>query len=144
MNITTSKIEKITPEIAAKMLLKNINNRPITQSRVMEYAREMRIKNFHFTGEAIKFDGDGNLLDGQHRLLAVEESKETVEMLVIRGLDKEAFKYMDTGRTRQAQDVLAIEGIKNAPKIAAMVKFILIFTRLLQKRRPNCLDMNVR
>lgn len=125
----TSTIETITPSMARKMLEKNTMNRPVNNDNLDALAKEMVRKNFYLTGESIKIAKDGTLLDGQHRLMAIVKSGLAVKMFIIRGLENDSFKYMDTGRTRQASDVLAIEGVKNATKIAAMVKFVVNFKR---------------
>jgi hypothetical protein len=57
---------------------------------------------FQFTGDPIKFTGDGELIDGQHRLAAVQQSGLTLEFTVVRGLPREAQDVVDigAGRTR--------------------------------------------
>jgi hypothetical protein len=125
----TAKLVHITPTMARKYLDKNTMNRPLNQQNLEALAKEMSHNNFHVTGESIKVAKDGTLLDGQHRLQAIVFSGKAVKMFLIEGLEKDAFKYMDTGRTRQASDVLAIEGVTNATKIAGMVKFIINFNK---------------
>jgi hypothetical protein len=127
--MVTTTIENITPSTALKMLERNTKNRPVNENNLAALTREIANKNFAFTGESIKFAKDGTLLDGQHRLLAITKAGTAAKMIVIRGLDNDAFKYMDTGRTRQAADVLAIEGHKNAARMAAMSKFIIAFKK---------------
>lgn len=127
MSITTN-LETITPERAQNWLDEhNVKNRPINETNLQALLHDMKTDNFHLTGETIKFASNGDLLDGQHRLMAIAKSKKPCKMMVMRGLSSDAFKYIDTGRTRKASDVLGIEGIKNPSKIAAMVKFIITF-----------------
>jgi hypothetical protein len=129
MATLTADFETITPQSAKKLLDKNTMNRPISTDNLNVLIAEMTRKNFRVTGESIKVAQDGTLLDGQHRLQAIAKSGITVKMLVVRGLETDAFKYIDTGRKRLASDVLAIEGIKNPTKMAAMAKFIVNFKR---------------
>lgn len=124
-----TQLELVTPDLAKSMLEKNVSNRPINNPNVDQLVAEIGRGNFHQTGESIKFAKDGSLLDGQHRLLAIIKSQTPVELLVVRGLDNESFKYMDTGRVRMASDVLAIEGIENSAKLAAMINFIIGYDR---------------
>ena len=77
------------------------------------------------TGEAIKFDTNGALSDGQHRLTAVIQSGATVDMLVVRGLAPEAQSVMDSGSKRTASDALTFGGIKNASIVAAAARLAL-------------------
>ncbi len=129
MKPVTATIMEVTPHQARAWLLKNNMNRPVNKDNLALLAKEMKSKNFHLTGESIKIAEDGTLLDGQHRLMAIVESGIAVKMFVMKGLPKEAFKFIDTGRMRQAGDVLGIDGIKNPSKIAAVVKFIIAFKR---------------
>ena len=117
----STTIENITPTIAGKMLERNTRNRPVNETNLAALAKEISNRNFALTGESIKFSKDGTLLDGQHRVMAIMKAGVAIKTIVIRGLENDSFKYMDTGRTRQASDVLAIEGFKNSTRLAAMV-----------------------
>lgn len=111
----TVKAEKFTPAVAKDLLEKNNHgNRPISQKRVTMYAADMKRARWKPTGETIKFDTNGKLLDGQHRLRAVIESNSTIEMLVARNVPIESFKIIDTGKMRSQADVLAIDGVDHA------------------------------
>lgn len=125
----TATFETVTPMMAKRWLEKNTKNRSINEDNLNGIIAEMNKENFHLTGESIKIAKDDTLLDGQHRLSAIVKSGRAVKMLVVRNLDNDAFKYIDTGRPRRAADVLAIEGIKNPSKIAATVRFILNFKK---------------
>jgi hypothetical protein len=103
------KLEKqlITPEKAEAMLKLNIeNNRPLSMSTINQYVIDMMAGKWVATGDSIKFDKNGNLNDGQHRLHAIVKSGVSVEMWVCTDLDTEAVKYIDTGRKRSASDLL--------------------------------------
>lgn len=129
MSNPSAKLVTITPAMARKFLEKNTMNRPLNQQNLEALIKEISQNNFQVTGESVKIAKDGTLLDGQHRLEAILHAGKSVKMFLMEGLEKDAFKYMDTGRTRQASDVLAIEGVINATKIAGMVKFILNFKK---------------
>ena len=65
----------ITPKLAKELLLKNNSNRRITKSFVTTYANDMREGRWKGnTAEFIKIADDGDILDGQHRLLAIIET----------------------------------------------------------------------
>lgn len=127
MSNPSARLVTITPTMARKFLEKNTMNRPLNQQNLDALIKEINYNNFYVTGESIKIATDGTLLDGQHRLEAILHSGKAVKMFLMEGLEKDSFKYMDTGRSRQASDVLAIEGVANASKIAGMVKFIINF-----------------
>ncbi len=126
----TAKLETITPEKATLWLKQNELNRNVDDSNFDQLVREMKSENFHVTGETIIFSTEGKLLNGQHRLLAIEKSRVAQQIFVVRDIDPEAFQYIDTGRTRQASDVISIEMRKNdemkqPTKIAAIIKFVI-------------------
>lgn len=119
----------VTPQLAAKWLKNNIgNNRKISKATVSRYASDMAAGKWLITGEPIQFDTEGRLINGQHRLNAVVESKTAIQMLVIEGILPEAMPVLDTGRVRTAGDALSISGIgENANKIASLARKIIAF-----------------
>ena len=127
MKIKTEEGMSINPIIATKLLEKNTCNRPVNQRTVDYYAKQMKNGHWRLNGESIKFSDTDKVLDGQHRLLAIIQSGVTIKCDVRYGLEDNVFTTIDTGRVRQASDVLSISGIENYQKIAAMVKFILNF-----------------
>src|ERR1044072_4271424 len=51
---------------------RNPHNRPIREAHLEKLARDMRTPGaWLFNGDTLRFDRDGNLLDGQHRMLAM-------------------------------------------------------------------------
>ncbi len=117
----------ITPKIAEDFLNHNTCNRPLIQTTVDDYVQQMKKGKWRLNGEPIIFSKTNVILDGQHRLWAVVESGVTIKCDVRYGIEDDTFPTMNTGRGRQASDVLAISGIENYTHIAAMVKFIINF-----------------
>jgi hypothetical protein len=101
-------VETITPQIAADWLKCNRLNRPVRQSHVHFLAREMTADQWQLNGQAIIICDNEDVLDGQHRLLAVIESGCPIRTLVIYGVKREAFKTIDTGIVRTSADALAV------------------------------------
>ncbi|MBP2315493.1 hypothetical protein [Azospirillum soli] len=97
-------VETVTPDLAAKYLRRNFRNRKIQRSHVAMLARDIKAGAFHFNGQPICFsvEQDGTLINGQHRLQAIVEAGEPVEMLVVRGLSPEAFHTYDRNPKRAA------------------------------------------
>jgi hypothetical protein len=122
-------LEKITPKIAEKYLSEaNINNRKIRQSYVSVLANEMAQGRFYLTGQGISFFEDGTLADGQHRLSAIVESGQTIEIPVARGVKREAMSAYDIGAKRTVADYLHLHhGLKDANLSTAAVKSIVSF-----------------
>lgn len=121
----SAEIYKVTPAVAKRWLTRNVRNRSISEVVVDAYARDMTAGAWQITGEAIKFDTNGALSDGQHRLTAVVRSGATVNMLVVRGLAPEAQSVMDSGKKRTASDALTLAGTKNASIVAAAARLAL-------------------
>lgn len=109
-----ASIERITPAKAGRMLEQNRRNRKLTRKAVLALAEAIRRGEWQINGEAIKFADDGRLLDGQHRLNAIVEAGTPVDTLVVRGLNSDVFKTIDTGRVRKSNDVLSVRGVKYA------------------------------
>ena len=116
-----STVEKITPEVAAKILedSKTIQNRNVSDHHVEWLTSQMRDGRWVLNGEAIIVDEDGQLLDGQHRLWAVVNSGITIESLVTRGVERKAFPTIDTGAARTSSNTLTMTGEKNTKVLAA-------------------------
>jgi hypothetical protein len=121
-DLMIGSVERITPAIAKAMLCKNAQNRPITQSLVNRYADEMRRGRWNTNGQGIIFTPEGELLDGQHRLLALIAAGITLEMFVVRGVPAERFETMDSGRARTVGDVLGAQNYHNSNQLAAIAR----------------------
>ena len=107
-----SRVQIITPAKAAAMLAANTANRPLSKSVVRVFAEAMRRGEWLVTHQGIAFDVSGVLVDGQHRLAAIMEAGQPVDVLVVSGVDEATFDVLDVGKRRNAADVLAIEGEK--------------------------------
>jgi hypothetical protein len=116
--------EVITPEIAKQMLAANSGNRTVSQANVKKIVRSMLAGDFVLNGDSIRIDSDGELLDGQHRLIACVESGVSFQSIVIRGLDRSVFRTIDQGSTRRASDVLSCIKEANAKTLAATLRLI--------------------
>lgn len=104
-------VETITPDMAEAYLTHNFaNNRAIRKDRVASYARDMKAGEWKLTGEAIKFNEDNELVDGQTRLWAVVASGTAAQFLVVRGLPREAVQKLDKGLSRSFADAVKISG----------------------------------
>lgn len=113
-------VTEVTPDLARAMLAANTRNRLISAALVTAYARDMVAGRWPLNGEAVKIAWTGDVLDGQHRLLAVIEADTAVDMLVISGLDPDTQKTMDSGRKRTLADNLRIAGVGNTAVVAAI------------------------
>ncbi len=124
MTRVTHTTSQVTPEQARKWLAANVANRTVRPARVREYATAMKEGRWLYTADPIRFDEDGRLIDGQHRLLALVKADCPVELHVVRGLSRQAQDAVDTGASRTASDALKVRGFKHGPQLAATVPIV--------------------
>lgn len=120
----SSQIENITPEKAADYLATNYNNRKIREKALMPLTHDMINGNWKLTGEAIKFDTSNRLIDGQHRLTAIQRSGVTVPLLVVRGVETDTQTVIDTGLKRSGADALEMHGRGHEATLRAAIAAI--------------------
>jgi hypothetical protein len=85
------------------------NNRKITRRRIEAMTAAIQRGEWQLTGEAIKLnEGGPRVRDGHNRLHASVQAGIPVRSVVARGVSEDAFEVMDTGRSRNAADVLHI------------------------------------
>lgn len=113
------QLEKINPRKAADWLKRNINNRPLSEQFVNKLADAMASNQWQVNGDPIRFDSNGDLIDGQHRLTAIIKSGVEVQSWVLRGIESGAFDTIDRGHVRTNGDVLARRGEKYYKTLAA-------------------------
>lgn len=117
----------VTPEMAAKWLEKNVSNRSINETKVASFAEDMTSGRWYANGEAIVFDENGNLVNGQHRLSAIVKSGVVVKVLIVTGVPKEETILYDRGMLRQTWHTLQMAGVDkyvSTNTVVAMVKLI--------------------
>ena len=101
----------LTPEEATRLLEHNTLNRPLNDQHVKRIASQIIAGKWRFNGDTIKVSDDNAVLDGQHRLWAVVESKISIETILVKGIKRDAFATIDTLRKpRSGSDVLALNG----------------------------------
>lgn len=117
--------EVITPELAKEYLDHNIKgNRPISKTMVGRYARDMKEGNWdvHTTDNKITFNDNGELVDGQHRLIAITKAGIPIKMRVFRGVNSSVF---DRGRARSTFDLVYMNGMKTERTTVSLAKGVM-------------------
>lgn len=119
----------ITPEEAQIILDKcNQRNRHMSHYHVEFLASEMKNGRFRDNGDAIRFDFNGNLIDGQHRLAAIVKSGvPLVDAIIILGLEPDAIDTIDSGKKRSASDKVHLRGYTRATNLAAAARMRLAY-----------------
>lgn len=131
-SLPTSEFMLVTPELASQLLEGNSINRPLDRNRVNTYVSEIKNGNWKLNGEAIIFDSTGALANGQHRLHAIVKSGIAVMMLVVNGVEKDAMKTMDTGKSRTAADILTLEHFDRGYGKTSMASIVAAISMLIK------------
>lgn len=116
MTIATS-LRAYTPDLARQILGGHRNIRVVSNRHVEYLAGEMSAGRWRANGETIKFGPTGELVDGQHRLLAICRSGCTVEMLTVHGVSGEG---VDEGRRRIFSDMIFGDEKPGAKEVASL------------------------
>lgn len=119
------KLESITPAKAIEYLKHNTDNyRKLSRAKYKQYAEDMRNGKWQSNGEPIIFGEDGILKDGQHRLAAIIDSKKTVQIAVVRGVDKNV-DIFDVGMQRTTMQLARNKDIDVNQTIIATATIVL-------------------
>lgn len=112
-------IETVGPDLARKYLLRNKDNRPMRQRWVDRLAKMIESGDWMLTHQGIAFDKDGNLIDGQHRLMAIIQAGKAVTIQVSRNVEPEAYRHVDGGERRTPDDRLKLVSDARVNVVAA-------------------------
>jgi hypothetical protein len=122
-----------TPAMAQEWLDKNLSaasegglsNRKLKERIEKKYYNRMIRGEWNpCNGESIKFDSDGNLIDGQHRLTAQIRTGKSMWWFVVYNCRRDAFKTIDDGTARSGADMLSIHGEKNVNVFSALIQLV--------------------
>lgn len=115
----------VTPGLAKRWLAMNAENqRGIKRNKIAAYARDMLSGKWNSdSGETIKFDENGTLIDGQNRLHAVVTAGVPIDFDVATGLPASAMLVLDSGASRGGMDALRIAGATDTARSAAIVRW---------------------
>jgi len=117
--------------IKAKAALATMKtNRNVRTYSVIQYAEDMVSDKWFSNGETIKFDSDGCLIDGQHRLLAIVYAFEKmgkrvlINFIEVYGVTERAKPTIDTSSRRTTADTLTMDGKKNSTLLAGAYNWL--------------------
>ncbi|MFD0883123.1 hypothetical protein ACFQ08_00890 [Streptosporangium algeriense] len=120
-------IENIDPGRAQELLRRNGRNRRLDKGTVDRYAEAMRRGEWQLSHQGIAVGENGELLDGQHRLEAIIKADIAVEMPVARGMSRDAFSVLDTGKRRSPSDALRLAGATDTLHLSAALRYLHIY-----------------
>lgn len=136
-------LELITPQLAELYLSKlptarsKIKQRSQSPKSIDRYSGDMASEQWVFIADVIRFNVDGELVDGQHRLMAIIQSGSSEFQIVARGIEREGFAVFDTGRARSFADALRSMGVANTALVSSVTR------RVFHWRRGNYATANV-
>jgi hypothetical protein len=117
-------VREVDAREAKALLEANTRNRNLRPSRVDELVGAMKRGDWQFNGDAIRIAESGTLLDGQHRLAAVEKSGLPQRFVIVSGLPASAQETMDSGLKRGVSDVLSLRGEKDTARLGAAARAV--------------------
>lgn len=128
-----AKVESVSPTLARKWLDMSMGyqQRGVRKRRVEKLAHAILSGQWQVTHQGIALSSEGVVLDGQHRLLAIIQAGETVDVMVMRDVPSEVFHSIDTGASRTPSDSLKIAGFSDTNVLAAMVRTILVYRQVV-------------
>lgn len=117
----------ITPEMALEFLEHNEANRSVRQMWVDTLTRDILAGDFYLSNDAVIFDEDGKLINGQHRLLACIEADRPITCLVMWNAPRRTQAVMDRQRPRTFADYLRWMGETDVHALGTTVRFTYIW-----------------
>jgi hypothetical protein len=92
MELTT-----ITPAMAKEWFVSRAQNRKLKPIAIARYKTDILSGNWLLTGEAIKINHRGKVIDGQNRLAAAIEANTSIVSWVCYNVDDQAMDVLDSG-----------------------------------------------
>jgi hypothetical protein len=111
-------LKTITPQVAANYLTKNTGNRPVRKRKVNDLSNEMLAGEWRVNGDTIRMNCT-QLVDGQHRLMAVVQSGVTIDSFVADNVPFEVFPTIDRVTPRSGADTLHVSGEVSVAMLAS-------------------------
>ena len=128
---TQVKVVNVTKKLVDSLLAKNERNRPINAKRVASLVRAIKDGKWRNNGSTITLDGNGFIMDGQHRLAAIKQAgyPSDIELIIIKypivGEERDnVFYTMNCSRPSSTAQVFQYNSIPNANAKAACCRFI--------------------
>ena len=142
--VMNSIYTSITPQVASNILKyynggKGVDatNRNMSKSSAMKIANDIRDGQFHGYVSTIVFDDQGVLMDGQTRLQAILNAKQSCKMHVLMGVPRDGMVKIDIGRKRSNSDRFRLAGMFGEVTNAQAKKIELISRMSIAAGRPD-------
>lgn len=138
---SSSIVLYISPEVA-RWILDNLNtrNRNKRKAKIRMYSQDQTDEEWMLTGDTIKFDWEGLLIDGQNRLSSIIKSGLTTESHVVFGIDPAAYRVIDHGAGRNGGDTFKTANIEYPGITSRAVRWLWIFNNPKVDRSTSLSD----
>lgn len=124
----------LTPEMAQGLLdfskENEFKNRNTHNARIELLANEIKNGNWRDSNDAICVDDSGVLINGYHRCKAVVMADMPIWVTMKRGMSRETFHSMDTGKKRSVSDVLQTRYVKHSTTVARACRIIYLYEKV--------------
>ena len=115
----------ITPELAALLLERNADNRPLKPHVIALIVRDLLEGRYRTNGETVILSDEGELNDGQNRLWACVQAGLPMTVFVAGGLPRETRMSVDSNQTTKTPgDYFAMRGILNGHHSATISGYL--------------------
>jgi hypothetical protein len=115
----------LTPEQCRWLLDNcNFNNRNVVKSDIDKLCSTLRRGHWKYNAQTVILSWRGRLLNGQHRLMASVITGIPIEVLVVFGMDEDAYESMDVGPSRGHKDFLGNRQEINCSTLSAAIKYV--------------------
>lgn len=141
----TIGFEVITPEMARALTSRaraaidegGFRQRHATQRIVDEFSVLMKHGEWtqYLPDGVIGIDKDGVLINGQKRMLAVDDANVSIGFVVARNVPREMFPFFDRAQTRTAAHVFEIDGLPSGPDYASTIRLAMRYEEMLRNVR---------
>lgn len=117
-------VEPVTPDLAQIYLNTMIEGqRNLRPRKVAQYKADL-LSGRWYLSEPIKFNQEGRLFDGQHRLRAVIAAGTPADFIVGRGYPIESMQVVDIGAVRSSKDIAKVAGYEISHAAFAIVNLL--------------------
>lgn len=121
-NNNTGEPVVITPDMAKEFLERNKGNRRLYDAVIAKYARDMTHSAWYLSPNAIGFDENDRLIDGQHRLKACIMADIPFRSYIVYGLPPESQGIIDSNKKRSIADQMhIIYSVENSTLTTAVI-----------------------
>lgn len=132
----------LTPELAKIFINSQENNRRVYLHDIKRLEYSIENNEYVLNPQPICLDKNNRLIDGQHRCMAVIQTKKNIPVILAINVDRGTLLYMDIGRKRSLVDTFTLNKIKYPTKVSSISRLDLTWDMINNKSR-NLSYLNV-